>query len=59
MRILSGDRLVDVLAEIDDATVELEEANESGDLEDRMEAALKLEELKAAHFRACCEETGG
>lgn len=53
------DRLIELLEEIDDAECELEEINECGDLEDRLEAALRLEDLKAEHFRLKMEETGG
>jgi hypothetical protein len=56
-RIPTGDILVDLLSDIDDAETELEELLECGDLEDILECQLKIEELKAAHFRASLAET--
>ena len=53
------DRLVELLNEIEDLETELEELNESGDLEDRLECAQRIEELKAEHFRLKMIETGG
>ena len=53
------DKLIDLLNEIADAEVELEELNECGDLEERFEAAERLEDLKAEHFRQKMLETGG
>lgn len=52
------DRLIELLREIDDAKLELEELNECGDLEDRLEAAQRLEDLKIEHFRESMRETG-
>lgn len=53
------DRVLELLQEIDDAECELEELNECGDLEERLEAAQKVEDLKREHFRLTIEETGG
>ncbi len=53
------DRLIDLLNEIADAEVELEEINESGDLEERLAAAMRVDELKAEHLRESLRETGG
>jgi hypothetical protein len=53
------DRLIELLNEIAEAEAELEELNECGDLEERLEAALRLDDLKAKHFRETMIETGG
>jgi len=53
------DRLIQLLNEIKEAEAELEELEECGDLEDRLEAAMRLEDLKAEHFRQKMIETGG
>lgn len=53
------DRLVELLNEIADAECELEEANECGNLEDRLEAAQRLEDFKAEYLRESLRETGG
>ena len=53
----SGDKLIDLLNAIDDAKCELEELNECGTLEERLEVSLRIEELKAQHFRAKMAET--
>lgn len=53
------DRLIELLNEIAEAEAELEELNECGDLEDRLEAAQRLEDLKAEHLREKMRETGG
>lgn len=53
------DRLIELLNELQDAEVELEEANECGTLEDRFEAAQKVEDLRLAHFREKMIYTGG
>ncbi len=53
------DRLIELLNELQEAEVELEEANECGTLEDRLEAAQKVEDLRNEHLRARLIETGG
>ena len=53
------DRLIELLEEISDAETYLEEITESGDLEERLEAALNLEDLKAQHLKACEKEPSG
>lgn len=52
------DRLLDLINQIQDCETELEELEECGCLEERMDCALRLEELKATHFKAKMEETG-
>jgi hypothetical protein len=52
------DKLTELLNEIADAECELEEANESGELETRLELALKIDDLKAEHLRESLRETG-
>jgi len=56
---LNVDRLIELINELQDAEVELEEANECGTLEERLEAAQKVEDLRAEHFKAKMLETGG
>lgn len=53
------DRLIELLNELQDAEIELEEANECGTLEEQLEASQKVEDLRAAHFRAKMIDTGG
>ena len=53
------DRLIELLNELQDAEVDLEEANEFGTLEERLEAAQKVEELRAEHLMAKMIDTGG
>tara|TARA_B110000263_G_C15058523_1_gene396287 strand:+ start:474 stop:641 length:168 start_codon:yes stop_codon:yes gene_type:complete len=53
------DRLIELLDEIEEAKTELEELNESGDLESRLEAATRVEDLEAEHFREAERETSG
>lgn len=53
------DLLMDLMNELRDAEVELEEANECGTMEERLEAAQKVEDLRTAHFKAGMIETGG
>ena len=55
---MTADRLLELLSEIDDAKCELEELNECGTLEERLECALRIEELEAEHFRQKMIETG-
>lgn len=52
------DRLLELISEIQDCEAELEELNECGDLEDRMECLIRLETLQAAHFKALMIEGG-
>lgn len=54
----SHDKVLDLITEIQDLEAELEEMNECGDLEDRMECAIRLEAAKAAHFKAVMMEGG-
>jgi Mg-chelatase subunit ChlD len=44
--------LIQLQSEIEEAKAELEELEEGGDLEDRLEAAFRLEELEAKLRRA-------
>lgn len=53
------DRLIELLSEIEEAKCELEEINECGDLEERLEAAQRVEDLEAQHLREKMRETGG
>lgn len=46
-----NDRLIELINEIQDCRCELEELNECGDLEDRVECALKLADLEQEHFK--------
>ena len=43
---------------LEEAQCELEEANECGDLEDRLELAQRVEDLEARLFRARLQSTG-
>lgn len=52
------DKLLDLLHEIEAAEVELEELEECGDLEERLEAAQRLEDLRAEHFKQSCRDMG-
>lgn len=54
-----NDDLIELQNEINDAKAELEELNECGDLEDRLEAAFHLEELESKFFRETMLQTGG
>ena len=54
-----NDMLIELINEIQDCKCELEELNECGDLEDRMECALKLADLEQEHFKLKMRETGG
>lgn len=56
---LNMDRLIELMNELQDAEVELEEANECGTLEERLEAAQKVADLRIAHTEAVMRETGG
>lgn len=53
------DKLIELLSEIDGKTIELEEAQESGDLEAILELSLEIEDLKRQHFLEKMKETGG
>lgn len=55
----NNDRLLALLSKIDDLATELEELEECGTLEERLECSLRIEELRREHFRASMEETGG
>ena len=52
------DKVLDLLHEIEDAEVRFEELEECGDLEERLEAAQELEDVRAEHFRECGRENG-
>jgi hypothetical protein len=54
-----NDRLIELINEIQDCRCELEELDECGDLEGRMERALKLADLEQEHFKLKMIETGG
>lgn len=45
-------------SELEDAQCELEELNECGDLEDRLEASMRVADLEAKLFRERLKETG-
>ena len=53
------DRVLELLDEIADLECALEEANECGDLEDRLSLAQELEDKRAEHLRLTLIETGG
>ncbi len=53
------DKLLDLLREIDDVSLDLDEANECGDLELRLKLMLRLEDLRVEHLREKLKETGG
>jgi len=53
------DKLIELMNEISDAECELEELNECGTLEERLEIAQKIEELKISYFKQTMIETGG
>ena len=53
------DELMDLVNRIADAKLNLEELNEAGDLEERLEAAELLAELEEKHFRLSMIESGG
>jgi hypothetical protein len=52
------DRWIELLREISEAQCELEELNECGDLEERLEAAQRLQDLENERFRLSMRETG-
>jgi hypothetical protein len=52
------DQIEIVRAELDDARAELEELNECGDLEDRLDAAERVANLERALEARRFEETG-
>lgn len=54
----SYDKILDLISEIQDLEAELEEINECGDLEDRLDLAMRLEEKKAEHLKAVMVEGG-
>lgn len=56
---MSKDRLIELLDEIADCETELDEAMECGDLEEQLECAFRLEDLKREHFQESMRETGG
>lgn len=53
------DRLLELINEIDDLSLELEELQESGDAEAILAVILKLEELRTEHFHQAELETDG
>lgn len=53
----SHDRLLELLAEIDDKKIELEEAMEGGELEVILELQLEIDALEREHFRQKMKET--
>lgn len=52
------DEVLDIMAELDEAKAELEELEECGDLEERLEAAQKVEDIKNRLFKARMRDTG-
>lgn len=55
----TNDILLSLLSEIDDCQIELDELNECGTLEERLECAMRLENLKREHMCKALMETGG
>ena len=53
------DKLLELVGELEEARVDLEEANECGDLDERLKMALKVSELEELLFKASMIETGG
>ena len=53
------DKLLELAGELEEARVDLEEANECGDLDERLQMALKVSELEELLFKASMIETGG
>jgi len=49
----------DLITEVEDAKTALDEANESGDLEERLELAIALEDAETRLCKARMLETGG
>jgi len=47
------DRVLELLEELNEAKAALEEAEECGDLEERMELAFRVHELEILHAKAC------
>ena len=53
------DNIIELMGQVEDAEIEIDELNECGDLESRLEAAEKLSDLEDKLFRARMIETGG
>jgi len=52
------DPILDLMEELDAARIDLEEANESGDLEDRLELSQRVSDLEDQLERERLKDTG-
>lgn len=53
-----GDKIIEMMKELEELQGEQEELEECGDLEDRLELAQKVADLETELFKARMRETG-